>query len=118
MAYEMRISDWSSDVCSSDLPARCSCPGCPVLSVFMAPFSAVLGDLETDRPSGFKKNRLSGFVNVLLSGDANPNRVRAHDPGSRHDRRDRRRPEALLRPRRDEGTAPGRRGGGDRKSVV
>src|SRR3546814_10066926 len=22
-AYEMRISDWSSDVCSSDLPARC-----------------------------------------------------------------------------------------------
>src|SRR3546814_9517733 len=78
----------------------------------MAPSSAVLGDLETDRPSGFKKNRLSSFVNVLLSGDANPNRVRAHDPGSRHDRRDRRRPEAILRPRRDEGTAPGRRGGG------
>src|SRR3546814_9244058 len=24
-AYEMRISDWSSDVCSSDL-ARCGCP--------------------------------------------------------------------------------------------
>src|SRR3546814_8189407 len=26
-AYEMRISDWSSDVCSSDLsaPARCGC---------------------------------------------------------------------------------------------
>src|SRR3546814_4133273 len=23
-AYEMRISDWSSDVCSSDLPARSS----------------------------------------------------------------------------------------------
>src|SRR3546814_3266000 len=22
-AYEMRISDWSSDVCSSDLPGRC-----------------------------------------------------------------------------------------------
>src|SRR3546814_16830697 len=22
-AYEMRISDWSSDVCSSDLPCRC-----------------------------------------------------------------------------------------------
>src|SRR3546814_8052490 len=36
-AYEMRISDWSSDVCSSDLPrlqnrdasqARIPCPGC------------------------------------------------------------------------------------------
>src|SRR3546814_8964911 len=26
-AYEMRISDWSSDVCSSDLPARSAC-GC------------------------------------------------------------------------------------------
>src|SRR3546814_1983617 len=27
-AYEMRISDWSSDVCSSDLPAPpCSTPG-------------------------------------------------------------------------------------------
>src|SRR3546814_9010794 len=26
-AYEMRISDWSSDVCSSDLSARHSC--CP-----------------------------------------------------------------------------------------
>src|SRR3546814_17432563 len=23
-AYEMRISDWSSDVCSSDLPRRCA----------------------------------------------------------------------------------------------
>src|SRR3546814_6588671 len=23
-AYEMRISDWSSDVCSSDLPMRCA----------------------------------------------------------------------------------------------
>src|SRR3546814_3902233 len=26
-AYEMRISDWSSDVCSSDLCARCSSCG-------------------------------------------------------------------------------------------
>src|SRR3546814_9951190 len=26
-AYEMRISDWSSDVCSSDLPARCEAIG-------------------------------------------------------------------------------------------
>src|SRR3546814_8203424 len=25
-AYEMRISDWSSDVCSSDLPIRARCP--------------------------------------------------------------------------------------------
>src|SRR3546814_3101163 len=26
-AYEMRISDWSSDVCSSDLPANYNAPG-------------------------------------------------------------------------------------------
>src|SRR3546814_8626219 len=26
-AYEMRISDWSSDVCSSDLPRRAGCAG-------------------------------------------------------------------------------------------
>src|SRR3546814_6258060 len=26
-AYEMRISDWSSDVCSSDLTVDSSCPG-------------------------------------------------------------------------------------------
>src|SRR3546814_5364054 len=26
-AYEMRISDWSSDVCSSDLPEACARPG-------------------------------------------------------------------------------------------
>src|SRR3546814_2415082 len=25
-AYEMRISDWSSDVCSSDLTPKCACP--------------------------------------------------------------------------------------------
>src|SRR3546814_7965027 len=30
-AYEMRISDWSSDVCSSDLPARTPGPDRPSL---------------------------------------------------------------------------------------
>src|SRR3546814_7276815 len=34
-AYEMRISDWSSDVCSSDLPSLC------------------LAVVTTERPSGF-----------------------------------------------------------------
>src|SRR3546814_16259101 len=32
-AYEMRISDWSSDVCSSDLPApRMACPLAPTFA--------------------------------------------------------------------------------------
>src|SRR3546814_3070526 len=33
-AYEMRISDWSSDVCSSDLTAPCVTP-CPNHGVFV-----------------------------------------------------------------------------------
>src|SRR3546814_10624021 len=42
-AYEMRISDWSSDVCSSDLDdgkgqdqreRRCLCPGYPARAAF------------------------------------------------------------------------------------
>src|SRR3546814_8323303 len=32
-AYEMRISDWSSDVCSSDLSSRCEQCGVPYCSV-------------------------------------------------------------------------------------
>src|SRR3546814_8833843 len=31
-AYEMRISDWSSDVCSSDLPAEVIAAGADVIS--------------------------------------------------------------------------------------
>src|SRR3546814_9014095 len=31
-AYEMRISDWSSDVCSSDLALLWVCLYCPILS--------------------------------------------------------------------------------------
>src|SRR3546814_1118344 len=40
-AYEMRISDWSSDVCSSDLPAK-----------LIAGASAVYGDAEVERMYG------------------------------------------------------------------
>src|SRR3546814_3723814 len=41
-AYEMRISDWSSDVCSSDLRALV-CP-CRLLSTAARPTSRPLGD--------------------------------------------------------------------------
>src|SRR3546814_3900914 len=35
-AYEMRISDWSSDVCSSDLPAAVAPSRLPLADVFAA----------------------------------------------------------------------------------
>src|SRR3546814_19912049 len=39
-AYEMRISDWSSDVCSSDLPMRAINPGTPLPGVTFRSFSS------------------------------------------------------------------------------
>src|SRR3546814_6147328 len=39
-AYEMRISDWSSDVCSSDLAPRID------PSAFIAPGCRIIGDVE------------------------------------------------------------------------
>src|SRR3546814_5135723 len=41
-AYEMRISDWSSDVCSSDLPRFAALFGPDALAE--APVTAVIGD--------------------------------------------------------------------------
>src|SRR3546814_983677 len=40
-AYEMRISDWSSDVCSSDLHPRCHDAGSDKNSGFVAPLTTV-----------------------------------------------------------------------------
>src|SRR3546814_9041062 len=46
-AYEMRISDWSSDVCSSDLPAwrlRVAAGGARVHRAALSPAFAILSD--------------------------------------------------------------------------
>src|SRR3546814_17620772 len=45
-AYEMRISDWSSDVCSSDLPAR------PIAEIVYRPAQGVLVTSATLRGGG------------------------------------------------------------------
>src|SRR3546814_17616305 len=64
-AYEMRISDWSSDVCSSDLtrcPMRCPTH---VLSPMMADIPAT-----TQRPliaSGVASYRSTGFSNCFVA---------------------------------------------------
>src|SRR3546814_6173410 len=50
-AYEMRISDWSSDVCSSDLPAAHSAFATPIE---MLEWAAKLRDLSGGKPVGIK----------------------------------------------------------------
>src|SRR3546814_7109771 len=48
-AYEMRISDWSSDVCSSDLVTVCAVPTAAFLAsptVGFAPLTAQFTDLS------------------------------------------------------------------------
>src|SRR3546814_3500855 len=47
-AYEMRISDWSSDVCSSDLPPQ-PCALCPVANHDLAAVVAERSDGEESR---------------------------------------------------------------------
>src|SRR3546814_8574934 len=57
-AYEMRISDWSSDVCSSDLDARASAGGsirrCPCRSGLACPAVA----LQVDRGRRSEERRV------------------------------------------------------------
>src|SRR3546814_16417117 len=58
-AYEMRISDWSSDVCSSDLALRAisavqECPNHRVHRCDLARLGRTTGD---DRPNGFIRDR-------------------------------------------------------------
>src|SRR3546814_8965201 len=56
-AYEMRISDWSSDVCSSDLELGCQ-----------APFAAGLGGPD----DGVWERRLAGAVSAVRRACAFP----------------------------------------------
>src|SRR3546814_5348205 len=50
-AYEMRISDWSSDVCSSDLPVAANVMRMQVRVVELAP-----GLLRYAQPPGFRED--------------------------------------------------------------
>src|SRR3546814_4845306 len=47
-AYEMRISDWSSDVCSSDLERLSSCHATPALGPAGRGFANAAAIVETD----------------------------------------------------------------------
>src|SRR3546814_9402080 len=70
-AYEMRISDWSSDVCSSDLisPRSLPCTPCAVPSRCLRKYSWPL----PDEPSRFERH--TNMLRGQLAGSS----------GSKHD---------------------------------
>src|SRR3546814_2307362 len=61
-AYEMRISDWSSDVCSSDLAGWCNADD--VLSRY-----PMTGPAHSMRPRQIASNRPIGNTSTRLSRD-------------------------------------------------
>src|SRR3546814_15142729 len=82
-AYEVRISDWSSDVCSSDLPARhIRLPEVPLDGLKEVGNRDRLGDIRF----------AAAFPDLLL--------VTLHGEGGHGDHRDRLEPVVLLDPLR------------------
>src|SRR3546814_9126218 len=71
-AYEMRISDWSSDVCSSDL-AYC-------IHFFMLCMSEQPGRAGS---GGLERHRRGGLVRADRRGGAGPGGPTGHDAGFR-----------------------------------
>src|SRR3546814_18477403 len=74
-AYELRISDWSSDVCSSDLPARetynMNASGSPLGAIF-AGIDRVLRLSDPLRPRGRRQKAIEtamDFVKERLNGE-------------------------------------------------
>src|SRR3546814_6465559 len=68
-AYEMRISDWSSDVCSSDLSRRhsfCGLQRAAILADTAFDFRAEMLDQPLDRPCGGVAERTDGVAFDLL----------------------------------------------------
>src|SRR3546814_4289256 len=67
-AYEMRISDWSSDVCSSDLPLRNACRDGPGIENECGPAVGENGAAGKGRNSA-ERGQQRRNENVLASED-------------------------------------------------
>src|SRR3546814_8236677 len=74
-AYEMRISDWSSDVCSSDLPPhhtlRCHPAwrgGCGRGKLWLKRWSRTMGDSQNQTTNGHSNRTRSSYLLVRSSG--------------------------------------------------
>src|SRR3546814_20653889 len=107
-AYEMRISDWSSDVCSSDLRAM----------VFLRPVRRL--DDEVHQAGGRREEtvlRLSALRQRPLPGDGAEGGDRAI-PRQIYARLGRAAQSACRAAEDDGDLRPGRDAGGDRKSTV
>src|SRR3546814_8171456 len=64
-AYEMRISDWSSDVCSSDLPAG-AVRGQQLADGAAGGMSQTVTDIRTSFNGGEVSRRLEGRVDTAI----------------------------------------------------
>src|SRR3546814_20958844 len=93
-AYEMRISDWSSDVCSSDLEREDSDPhrhqghlhphrlqGVRVESAGFAPSIAI----SPPSPSGSTRGSIAPFARVRAGGEMDCRDKPGNDSGRRRD---------------------------------
>src|SRR3546814_11533290 len=66
-AYEMRVSDWSSDVCSSDLILVADIDRGGVIASLVGSHQ-VLGEAEARRVAGYIVNKFRGDVSLFDEG--------------------------------------------------
>src|SRR3546814_5901763 len=69
-AYEMRISDWSSDVCSSDLELRVGRSGGTGVRDWRSAVTLWVMDTGEDVVLGYADLMCSGLMELLVSGSA------------------------------------------------
>src|SRR3546814_8654470 len=66
-AYDLRISDWSSDVCSSDLAIA-------MLNFVIADFEQYFGALTADRRANPREDIATVIANAMIGGEPIPDR--------------------------------------------
>src|SRR3546814_2609140 len=79
-AYEMRISDWSSDVCSSDLPAPATAPDHPSITDAFDALRVTAQDFEVV-PGMSMANHLWTHAAPLRSGEVASTLIRGGPAG-------------------------------------
>src|SRR3546814_9481460 len=96
MAYELRISDWSSDVCSSDLACCC---------VLEDGVAAPLVELPAGPPFPIRIEHPSGVIELLLDADAGKGGITLRSAGTLRTARKLMRGEVYVPARSEEHTS-------------